>query len=207
MTARKVTPFPKSQSDETEASKDGRRQRSERSRKQIIDALFSLIRGGEMAPSAAQVAEIAGVSLRTVFRHFEDMESLNREMAAEIEEEIIPIVLRPLEAQTWRARLEELVARRIEIYERIMPIRVAASIRRFQSDFLMDDYNRFLIVERESLKAILPAEIADDHTVFSGLEVTVSFQVWRRLRQDQDLDPSAARDVVHRMIHGLLIHQ
>ena len=36
---------------------DGRRQRSERSRTQIIDAMFSLIREGDMSPSAARVAE------------------------------------------------------------------------------------------------------------------------------------------------------
>ena len=68
---------------------DGRRRRSVRSRQRIVEALLGLIRDGEMHPSAAQVAQKAGVSLRTVFRHFEDMESLNREMGAIIEDEIL----------------------------------------------------------------------------------------------------------------------
>ncbi|KCZ53122.1 TetR/AcrR family transcriptional regulator [Hyphomonas pacifica] len=55
---------------------DGRRQRSERSRAQIIEAMFALIQEGDISPSAAGVTERSGVGLRTVFRYFEDMDSL-----------------------------------------------------------------------------------------------------------------------------------
>lgn len=60
---------------------DGRRKRGDQSRRQIVDAMIELVRSGEMSPSAAQVAERAGVGLRTVFRHFDEMEILYREMA------------------------------------------------------------------------------------------------------------------------------
>ena len=76
-----------------DAASDGRRQRSERSRKDIVAAMFKLIRAGEMNPGAAQVAEAAGVSLRTVFRHFDEMDILYREIAALMEAEVLPIVL------------------------------------------------------------------------------------------------------------------
>jgi AcrR family transcriptional regulator len=59
--------------DEEEA--DGRRQRSSRSRERIVLAMIDLIRAGEMSPAAARVAEKANVGLRTVFRHFEEMET------------------------------------------------------------------------------------------------------------------------------------
>ena len=38
--------------------------------------MMNLIEGGDLMPSAARVAEEAGVGLRTVFRHFDDMDSL-----------------------------------------------------------------------------------------------------------------------------------
>jgi len=171
---------------------DGRRQRSERSRAQIIEALFELIKEGDVSPSAAKVAERAQVGLRTVFRHFEDMDSLFMEMAERISKEVMPIVLAPFEARDWRGQFFEHLSRRLDIYERIMPVRVAANIRRFQSRFLMEDYRRSLLIERASLEAILPQEIAQNPILFAAIESTVSFQSWRRLRQDQDLSPADA---------------
>ncbi|NNC71760.1 MAG: TetR/AcrR family transcriptional regulator [Sphingomonadaceae bacterium] len=169
--------------------------------------MLGLIRDGEMHPSAAQVADRAGVSLRTVFRHFEEIESLNREIGAIIEDEILPMALKPLEARGWRAQLRELIARRAEIYERIMPIRIAASIRRFQSDYLMDDYRRFVTIERAGLESLLPKKIRDRKRLFAALEMVTGFQAWRRLRQDQGLSTGESEaviaDAVDRLIAGL----
>ncbi|MDH4042395.1 MAG: TetR/AcrR family transcriptional regulator, partial [Gammaproteobacteria bacterium] len=55
---------------------DGRLLRTERSRQLIIDALHDLINEGVLQPTAQTVAERAGVGIRTVFRHFADMETL-----------------------------------------------------------------------------------------------------------------------------------
>ena len=61
---------------DTIESLDGRRQRSARSRAAIIEASFELMQEGVLAPTAQQIAERAGVGIRSFFRHFEDMESL-----------------------------------------------------------------------------------------------------------------------------------
>ncbi|MEX1252284.1 MAG: TetR/AcrR family transcriptional regulator [Hyphomonas sp.] len=178
---------------------DGRRQRSERSRAQIIEAMFSLIREGEMSPSAARVAERAEVGLRTVFRHFEDMDSLYVEMAERISSEVMPKILAPFEAREWRERFFEHIDRRIEIYEYIMPVRVSANLRRFSSRFLMEEYRRNLMIERSALMALLPEEISGDLVLFAAIETSASFQTWRRLRQDSDLAPEEA-GVVFRLV-------
>lgn len=186
------------------AESDGRRLRSERSRAQIIDALFDLIREGDVSPSAARVAERAGVGLRTVFRHFEDMDSLYVEMAARILEEITPLIQAPFTGSDWRERLMEHCDRRAEIYERIFPVRVSANIRRFQSDFLMDEYRRNLKMEQELLKDHLPDEIAGDPLRFAAIDTAVGFQTWRRLRQDLELPPKEAAAVVRLMVERLI---
>ncbi|NWG54461.1 MAG: TetR family transcriptional regulator [Hydrogenophilaceae bacterium] len=167
----------------------------------------ALIGAGEMNPSAAQIAERAGVSLRSVFRHFEDMDSLYREIAALVEAEVMPLALRPFEATDWRARLVELTARRADIFERILPFRVAGAARRFQSAYLMDDYRRTVALEQSALKAILPAAIAGDPLLFAALDVVTSFDAWRRMRQDQGLSikkaEAAMRLAVERLTAGL----
>ena len=115
---------------------DGRRKRGDQSRKQIVDAMLALVREGEMSPSAAQVAEKANVGLRTVFRHFDEMEILYREMAEVTQARILPAFEKPYKSDEWRLQLLELIDRRIAAYEEIMPLKVAASVLRFRSPFL-----------------------------------------------------------------------
>ena len=64
---------------------DGRVQRSVRSRRHILDAMVELVTEGELQPTGQQVADRAGVGLRTVFRHFEDMETLFAQLRERIE--------------------------------------------------------------------------------------------------------------------------
>ena len=49
--------------------------RSERSRRAIIDAGLSLIDEGDLAPTAHQISDRAGVGIRSIFRNFEAMEA------------------------------------------------------------------------------------------------------------------------------------
>jgi AcrR family transcriptional regulator len=187
-----------------DTASDGRKARSQRSREQIVDALFTLIEAGDMNPSAASVAEEAGVGLRTVFRHYDDMDGLYREMSERMDREILPIVMTPWEAQSWRGRVHELIARRAKIYERIMPVKVAAGLRRFASPQLGHTYRQFLTMEQAGLRAILPERVARDETLVGALELLTGFQAWRRLRQDQQLPAATAEAVLIRSVDALL---
>lgn len=183
---------------------DGRRKRGDQSHRQIVDAMIELVREGEMSPSAAQVAERARVGLRTVFRHFDEMEVLYREIAEVTRARIMPEVLKPYAGNTWRERLDELVARRTALYDDIMPLKVAGSVLRFRSPFLMEDYHEHLRMERKTLRQVLPEQVLEDGDLFRSLEMLTSFQAWRRLRQDQGLSPTEAARILNRMVDALL---
>ncbi len=190
---------------ELEAStEDGRRRRSDRSRRQIIEALFDLISEGNVSPSAASVAERAQVGLRTVFRHFEDMDSIYDEMTDAVMTAVMPMIVAPFESETWKERLAECIERRAELYEAVFPMRVCMILRYHQSDFIKDQYKRDIKLERSSLKAILPKSVAEDRTLFGALEVTLSFPTWRRLRQDQNLSVENAKKTWRLMVDGLV---
>src|SRR4029450_8701570 len=70
---------------------DGRLARGERARAAIVDALLVLIESGELRPSAARIAQRAGVSLRSVFQHFSDVESLFAAAASRQTERLSPL--------------------------------------------------------------------------------------------------------------------
>lgn len=183
---------------------DGRRERSRSSRARIVAAMLDLVGNGEIAPSAAQVAQAAGVGLRSVFRHFDDMESLYREMAEHIEAAVLPITLQPLSATDWQGRVIELTARRAAVFEAILPYRISANIKRFQSPFLMEGYRRMLRLERSSLEAVLPPAVLATPMLVDMLIVPLSFHTWRLLRHDQQLGVEAASLVMRRLVDAVL---
>ena len=55
---------------------DGRMARGERTRRALAEALIALLEEGDAQPTARRIAERAGVSLRLVFHHFDDLESI-----------------------------------------------------------------------------------------------------------------------------------
>jgi AcrR family transcriptional regulator len=56
---------------------DGRRRRSERTRLAIIMAYLELLRRNPVMPTAAQIAEQAGCSTRSIFERFSDLDALS----------------------------------------------------------------------------------------------------------------------------------
>lgn len=59
-----------------QVSTDGRHRRAQANREAIVEALVSLYADGYVDPSAAEIAERAGVSERSLFRHFDDIDDL-----------------------------------------------------------------------------------------------------------------------------------
>ena len=55
---------------------DGRTLRRTRNRTAVIDALIDLAREGSLRPAASEIADRAGVSHRSIFRYFEDLDEL-----------------------------------------------------------------------------------------------------------------------------------
>lgn len=183
---------------------DGRKRRSERSREQIVEAMFDLVRDGELDPGAARIAEVANVSLRTVFRHFEEMDGLYQEMNRRVKAEVMPIVEAPFNAIEWRDIVRELVDRRSEVFERIMPYRVCGSIRRFRSSFLMQGHQDFVAMERSILDNVLPEDVRANTVFEAAFDAALGFDTWRRLRQDRGLSFEDARETVRHLVEALL---
>jgi len=189
---------------EAEPRVDGRRERSRSSRARIVAAMLDLIDRGDLAPSAARVAEEAGVGLRTVFRQFDDMDTLYREMSETIAERVMPIVSAPYAGQDWRDDVRDIAARRVRVFETMLPFRLAANIKRYQSPFLMGQYGQVVALERDLLFRLLPDDILADRVAREALCVALSFQTWRALRHDQGLTVEEAGAVTAQLVERLI---
>lgn len=183
---------------------DGRRQRSDANRRRIAEALIDLAIAGEPAPSAERVAEHAGVGRRTVFRLFNDMDGVYREAHALMIARLAPIIDEPITGPTWRDRLDQLIDRRVRLFEEILPIKTASDARRGQSAFLQSGHEEFTRLLRGVLLFVAPKSVSEDRTLFEAVELALSFETWRRLRQEQRLGVKPASAVVRRMIAALV---
>lgn len=188
---------------QTEALTDGRRHRSITTRQKIVDALTDLIRQGTLSPTADQVAERAQVGLRTVFRHFEDMETLYREIDLGIEAVLASTLQVRLTGTSWQERLHESIRLRIALFERVAAFHLAATVHRQESGFIDAKLRLSAKIQRDQLQALLPASFMADSQRFEALAMTLSIATWIQLRREQGLPQDDAAKVVMLMTQRL----
>ncbi|MCP3985004.1 MAG: TetR/AcrR family transcriptional regulator [bacterium] len=183
---------------------DGRARRSERSRKAIVQALMELIGEGSPRPTAQQVAERAGVGIRTVFRHFSDMETLYSEMDAELREELRPLVRAGQPEGGVEERVKALVARRADLFERAAPYHRSAALQRWHSQYLRGSHATYVRELRANLLRWLPELERVDAELVDAAELATSFEAWDRLRSEQRLSRARASVVIQGTLCRLL---
>ncbi len=183
---------------------DGRRVRGHENRRKIIEAMLAIINEGTISPSAEEVATRANVGLRTVFRHFDDMDSLYRELSEVMTGELMPIAAAPMPEGGWREKIAELATRRSQVFEKMMPFKIAADVHRHRSKYLLDEHAQLNVIQRTILCDALAPVVRLEGVTLEALDLLMSFDVWRRLRKDQKLSVTEARDTVLHAAHLLL---
>lgn len=183
---------------------DGRRERSRSSRGKIVRAMMDLIVKGNIDPSAAKVAEKAGVGLRSVFRHFDDKDSIFQEMDEILVAAYLPKMRAPFQSDSWKDQLFELVERRAKVNEAIAPFRIATSIQRFNSKMLMKNYRTLLRNEHKVLDTILPDHVRKDEQRARAILLATSFDTWRLFRQDEELSQKKTVEVIKQLLRDIL---
>ena len=170
----------------TTAKVDGRRLRSDRSRRVIVEAMLQLIDGGNLVPTAQQVADHANVGIRSVFRHFEDMEAifatadeLWRDDFADKKTGEVDSNL-PLEQ-----RIVEVVAKLGRLYESNSNILKSTATRRWRSAFLKQNYAMYQARIRKDIRKALPELAQLPQPRQEAIFATLSFEYWDRLRDHQ----------------------
>jgi len=185
-------------------SDDGRMMRAKDSHNKIVSAFLSLLRQGNINPSADDVAKEAKVGLRTVFRRFKEMELLYREVATEVQNAFGPEASKPWRSTIWQEQLEEMLARKTDIYERMMPYSIAAQYLRHNSVYLTEFNRRWLIIEHEIIMSILPFSPDDEPELFNALEGTLSNDSWIQYRKNHRLSPEQSHNTMKVILDALV---
>jgi len=182
---------------------DGRTRRAQRSRGAIVDALHALVGEGVTHPTAQQVAARAGVGMRSVFRHFADMEALYAALGARVRTDVRSLFAAEPTPGPVRSRLRALVGRRAAFFDRIAPYKRAAVAHARRSPFLRARHRALTALLREELRRWLPELAAAPPAVAAALELLTSFEAWDRLRSEQRLGSARAREALERAVLAL----
>ncbi|TAK71467.1 MAG: TetR/AcrR family transcriptional regulator, partial [Dehalococcoidia bacterium] len=183
--------------------------RSERTQAAVVDALLALVDEDDLRPTAARIALRAGVSLRTVFQHFQDMDVLFA-IAAERQEQRMAALLAPPPAEgELDARIEAFVAHRARLFEAITPVRRAALLSEPFSEVVASRLQATRVrAQREVERAFAPElgalATAERRDVLAALTAATAWPAWESLRAHQRLGVRQARAVMARTLRALL---
>lgn len=106
-------------------STDGRNRRAAETRRKVIEAAKAMITETSVAPTVVGVAKRADVSVRSVFQHFGDVESLFVTVVDSVSKDLVVPPETP-ETLPLAARVDTFTRNMAQLYEQIVPLRVAA---------------------------------------------------------------------------------
>ena len=166
--------------------------------------LLELFREGELNPSVAAVAERSGVSLRSVFRYFDDLDEMGRIAIARATSTSRSTCfdLPKIGEGTRAERIDALAAQRSRLYERVAPVVRAAMLRAPFQPVIAEGLVARRALLREQLRAAVRARARDAprrravSLVVSAADALASFETMELLRLDQKLSTASAVAVV-----------
>ena len=193
----------------TPARVDGRRLRSERTRKVIIEAYLELLRRDPRIPTAAQIAAEAGYSTRSVFERFVDLNALTvatadyaiiqgqaeaaaRDVDADRATRIRShVATRAMACERWQALWRVLIATQEQVAELKMRVTLAR----------LGNIERMRLMYRAELSTLSgPAR----EQLLLTMATLISFESWDQMRGCHGLSVEDAQDAWRVAIDRLL---
>lgn len=189
---------------------DGRTARRQRNRELVLDAVLELFAEGVLEPGAGEVAERSGVSLRSVYRYFDDTEALIRAAIARNLENLAPLFeLDGVGEGELADRIDRIVAGRSRLYEEIAPMVRATLQQAPDNAILRENLDRSLLAMRHQVEAMFAPELAtlpaaDADEVAAAIDILLGFQSMEHLRAGRDLSGPKSRRIIARSVAALL---
>jgi AcrR family transcriptional regulator len=188
---------------------DGRRERTTKTRQAIVDAVIALQEEGVARASAAQIAERAGLSARSIFVHFPNQEALTLAVMDEIGRRHLGDVVTRTPPGSFEERLGRFVARRAALLDRLSAYRRSAAMLTSPSGDVLERRKSVRLLLRDEVQAIFAPELRalprkEAALVLNALGVACESEAWDTLRHAYALDEAEARRVLAATMRRLL---
>jgi AcrR family transcriptional regulator len=189
---------------------DGRQLRRQRNRDAVVEALLALYRDGNLKPSAEEIAARSGLSPRSLFRYFDDVDDLIRAAITHQESTVLPLV--PVDARPsdpTAAKAAALADQRVRLFGAVGDAAAVVRLRAPFQPLLAAELGRtraFLRSQVETLFAPELAALAEAGVAgaLAAADVQTTFEAYHLLRQDHGLSPAEAAAVMVAALTAIL---
>ncbi|HEY3834729.1 MAG TPA: TetR/AcrR family transcriptional regulator [Acidimicrobiia bacterium] len=205
-----VPPTPSPTMEPNATAGRGRSPRSERTRTSVVDALLDLLRDGNLRPTAKEIAERAGTSLRSVYVHFDDLEDLFTAAAGRAIGRIAGLMEAIPSTGPFEARLDAFVSQRARVYEALGEVRHAAALQEPFSPGLAQLLSHGRRRARHEFESVFAPELealpaGERAAVTAACDALASAATWDHWRHQQDHDVDAACAALRLGLHRILV--
>ena len=190
----------------TRLEQDGRRLRSLTSQNIIVDAMIILVQRGILEPTAQQVADEAGIGIRTVFRQVQDKENLFSKMDEKVRADLQEIFDRAANPQgNLEERIEGLIELEAEIFEKNLQFLRATLANKWKYNTLQKNYER----NQRNIKSLLYTWIPELNNLSESKQVLLTSVntagYWIELRENLKLSVTGAKKLKINVFQDVLL--
>ena len=183
------------------ATDDGGNRRGVKTRQKLAEALLTLIRKGELAPTVEQIAQEASVSRRNIFHHFEHLDLVYAEAIKLHGRQLLGRVKLIDGGLPLEERIDAFVKLRADMFEFIFPVRQSALLRMHESEVITESVKMAQFMMRMDVTRLFAREFEENPeggkpVLLTSLEACSSWSFWQVLREQQELSVEDAQEVL-----------
>ena len=172
--------------------------------------MLSLYAAGNLDPSSDEIAEHAGLSPRSLFRYFEDLDDLVRVAISRQHERLLPTS--GLDVSSTGAlsdRVSRLVEQRVRLFDRIGSVGIVSRVRAPFQPLIASELAISRSLLRRQLEQLFAPELSQRGTAgaasaIATIDVLTSFESLHLMRDDQQLSrlqiEAALADAITRLL-------
>ena len=192
---------------EERSKQDGRRLRSLISQNIIVDAMMTLIQRGILEPTAQEVADEAGIGIRTVFRQIQDKENLFSKMDEKVRATLQETLKRATNPRgNLEERIEGLIELEAEIFESNLQFLRATLANKWKYNTLQKNYER----NQRNIKSLLYTWIPELKNLSESQQTLLtsvnSAGYWIELRENLVLSVTGAKNLKINLFRDALLN-
>ncbi|MEM7284849.1 MAG: hypothetical protein AAF480_00725 [Actinomycetota bacterium] len=188
---------------------DGRTARRDRNRRAVLNAIIDLIQEGNPLPTVAEISERSGTSHRSLFRYFDDLDSLFAEAVLVAYGRYAPLSrIHRFGHGTRSERIDNLIAQRLALYDAMAPLVHSGRRRRGAMEPMELAMAQYMGPMRDQLAAHFGPEVeacpvGERGALLDAVEALLSIEGFEFLRRNQRSDEEIAaayRAGLHRLL-------
>ena len=189
--------------------RDGRAARAVRTRNAVADALLELIEEGNLRPTSKTIAERAGVSERTIFQHFEDLETLFSAASTRVGDRVVHNLRQIPDDGPFEGRLSAYLDELVSLHEALSPLQRALSLHEPFSPVVGQGLGWWHDLLRRGIVRVFRVEVeACDEPiqpdVVEAAALIVDWSNWENMRTRSEFSPEHARRLLELGLRAVL---